>query len=249
MEDVNEIKSFIVRYKDFSKILERQKIIYYKAKFSGLFNGYSSLRNLIIKINTKEAFDYNIFEILNIKTAEVKTHTPFLRNLLDVNGTHGQSNLFINSFIKSFIPIKKRDCFLLNDFKDYYIEEEKVFLNGRIDLIIQSLDPEKRFAIIIENKIYARDQYRQLTRYNNFLKTKKLDNCQKIIFYLTPNGINPSSESISNELLTELKDNNILYNISYKKDIVNWLNGIIEHIQSNKIKYQIEQYLKIISNL
>lgn len=241
-----EISNFLDRYKDFSKQLERQKIFYYKAKFAGLFSGYESLRNAIATFDKKEALQYNIFDILNINTAEVKTHTPFLRNLLDPIGTHGQAGLFLSSFIQNFIPTDKRDFFILPDRHDYHIEEEKLIQNGRIDIYIHSIDPKKKFGIIIENKLFAGDQYLQLNRYYDFIKGRKYKDLQMIMFYLTIDGNDPSTYSIDKKLMTELKERNILLNLSYKTDIKNWLQSLIVSIESNKVKYLIEQYLKTI---
>ncbi|MBW1616083.1 MAG: hypothetical protein JRJ49_06030 [Deltaproteobacteria bacterium] len=85
----NSLIRFTENYKEFSKRIEKQKIIYYETKFTGLLLGYNSLQNIIKIFNRKEASDYNIFDILNIKGAETKTHTPFLCNLLNPEGTHG----------------------------------------------------------------------------------------------------------------------------------------------------------------
>jgi hypothetical protein len=156
MNNLTELSYFLERYNDFSKRLERQKIIHYIAKFDGLFNGYDSLKSLIATFNEREAYHYNIFDILNIKTAEVKTHTPFLRNLLDPNGTHGQKDLFLKSFIQNFIPKDKREFFELSDRNDYNIEEEKPILGGRIDIFLESINPKKKFGLIIEKQIICR---------------------------------------------------------------------------------------------
>jgi hypothetical protein len=242
-----EISVFLERYKDFSVRLERQKILHYKTKFDGLLSGYDSLKNLLEVFNKKEASQYNIFDILNIKAAEVKTHTPFLQNLLTPNGSHAQGNLFLNSFIQNFIPSEKRDFFVLSDTNDYHIEEEKPIRNGRIDIYIQSINPYKKFAIIIENKLYAADQELQLNRYYDFIRGKYTDK-QIMMFYLTIHGIDPSSFSINRKLMTEVKDRKILYNLSYKTDIKYWLQNLKTNIEADKVRYLIEQYLEIIDN-
>jgi hypothetical protein len=249
MSSLSEISIFLDRYKDFSKRLERQKIAHYKAKFGGLLSGYYSLRKVITVFNQKEAFNYNIFEILNIKTAEVKTHTPFLKNLLNPNGSHGQSDLFLNSFIQNFIPQNKRDFFMLSDIDDYLIEQEKPILKGRIDIYIQSLNPKNKFGIIIENKLHAEDQKLQLNRYYDFINGRKYGDHQMIMFYLTIDGSDPSNYSIDMNLLAELKRRNIFYNLSYRTDIYNWLHVVLNSIKADKLKYLVEQYLEIIKHL
>ena len=244
------ISGFLDRYKDFSKRMERHRIIHYKTNFDGLLKGYNSLKNRIDSRNKKEAIDFNIFQILHIETKEVQTHTPFLKNLLSPAGTHGQGDLFLRSFIQKFIPKKKRACFGLNNYHDYNVVEEKHTLHGRIDIYIYSLDPKKKFGIIIENKLFAHDQNRQLERYYDFLtKDKQFDTQEMMIFYLTIDGRDPTPDSIDKKSLKSLKDNNEFRSISYNEDIKNWLKDIILKVQADKVKYSIYQYLNIIDNL
>lgn len=247
--NLSEMVFFIDRYKEFSNQIEGQKIIYFKALFNGLLSGYDSLKSLITACDKKEASYYNIFSILNIKTAEIITHTPFIRNLLSTDGTHGQADLFLSSFIHSFIPSEKKDFFVLPSTDEYYIEEEKSIINGRIDIYIQSINQNKKFGIIIENKLYAGDQYLQLSRYYDYLNLLNYDDQQIMILYLTIDGNDPSTSSIDKKLLIDLKNRNIFRNLSYKTDIKNLLENLIPKIQADKVKYQIEQYVETIKNL
>jgi hypothetical protein len=240
------IIDFLDSFANFSKQLQKQRIVFFKAKTDGLLNGFNSLKNIINTFNEKEAVHYNIFEILNIRKAEVKTHTPFLTNLLKPNGSHGQKNLFLSSFIENFIPKEKRDNFILSDIEDYQIDAEKIIYSGIIDISIQSLSIRKKFGIIIENKLNAGDQEKQLFRYYKYLKERNYNENQTMIFYLTIEGNDPSSTSINDTLKNELKNKSILINLSYKNDIRSWLQNIIKDIKSDKVRYQIEQYLQII---
>jgi len=249
MNNILETSNFLDRYKDFSKRLERQKIIHYKTKFNGLFNGFDSLRSVLATFDKKESFSYNIFDVLNIGTAEVITHTPFLINLLNPNGSHGQANLFLESFIHKFIPKEKKDYFILTDINDYHIEEEKPFQNGRIDIYIQSIDTNQKFVIIIENKLLAGDQQHQLKRYFDFLKARNFKDEHMMMFYLTIEGNDPSPYSINTKLMNELNTKEILKNLSYKIDIKEWLQGLMIKIESDKMKFIVQQYLKTIDKL
>ena len=248
--NLTEISSFLDRYRDFSKRLERQKIVHYKTKFDGFLSGYGSLKNIVKAIDRKEARGFNIFNILNIRFSEIKAHTPFLKNLLNPNGSHGQGGLFLNSFIQELIPQEKRKHFELNNFSNYNIIEEKPIHNGRIDIYIHSLDPKRKFNIIIENKLFAGDQQDQIKRYYKFLHGgKELKNDEIMIFYLTITGVDPSAFSIEEELREKLKNNKVLKNISYNGDIKNWLTNLIQDVQSNKVKDLIIQYLNILKTL
>lgn len=247
INNLKTIANFIDRYNDFSKHIERQKIAHYKTKFDGLISGYESLRDIIATFNKREAVEFNIFDILNIKMAEVKTHTPLLKNLLNPNGSHAQSDLFLKSFIQQFIPENKRDFFILSDKNDYNIEEEKLIQNGRIDIYLQSINSKKNFSLVIENKLFANDQYLQLNRYYDFLKERKYEDHQLMMFYLTIDGNDPSSYSINKDLMTELKKRNILCNLSYKKDINNWLTSLQNEIKAKNVKHIVNQYLETIN--
>ncbi|MBW1616082.1 MAG: PD-(D/E)XK nuclease family protein [Deltaproteobacteria bacterium] len=158
---------------------------------------------------------------------------------------------FLTSFIEEFIPKDKKEFFTLPNSRHYLIEEEKFTRYGRIDIYIDSLDSEKKFGIVIENKLYAQDQHKQIKRYYEFLKTNKFaaPNNQMMIFYLTIHGGNPDKHSIDPQLKQELTDKKILKNISYKKDIKNWLQKTTPSIQADKVKYSVIQYVNNIERL
>lgn len=247
--DSRNIINLIEGYKEISTRLEYQKILFYKTKFNGLLTGYNSLKSLLDKIERSEANSYNIFSILNVENDEVKTHTPFLTNLLDPFETHSQKELFLKSFLDEFIPAEKRKNFYLDKTDDYSVTKEKRTSKGTIDIYITSINSKRRFGIVIENKIYASDQELQLYRYYEFLKRRNFENEQFIIFYLTIDGSDPSEYSINKDTLYELKSKNALKNISYKKDIYKWLSGLLHQIKSEKVRYSIAQYLNTIENL
>lgn len=47
---------------------------------------------------------FNVFSILGLQTREVRTHSAFLRELLDPKGSHGLKD----AFLKAFVQILKR---------------------------------------------------------------------------------------------------------------------------------------------
>ena len=222
---------------------------HYKTRFEGLLNGYGTLRKILREQDKKEAEKYNLFDILNIESAETKTHTPFLANLLNTNGTHGQQNLFLTSFINTFIPESKRNNFLLTNTNDYWIKEEHPFSDGRIDILIRANNTDKKFGFILEIKLNAGDQENQITRYHTYLHSLGLQEHEMIIFYLTIDGKDPTAFSIDPEKLLELKEKNIFFNISYRKDILGWLQNLLPQIQARKVTEIIKQYMDTIQTL
>lgn len=247
---LKQIAEFLDRYKSFQTRHLDEKISHYKSDFENLLTGYKK-RNINLKTRErKEATRFNIFDILNIRAAETTTHTPFLKNLLDPAGTHGQGNLFLETFLKTFIPLDKTANFELQNDDDYNLIEEKATRGGRIDIYIESLDISNRFGIIIENKIYAGDQPKQLERYYDYLiETLKFKPYQMMMFYLTVDGSSPSQYSLDVELRNSLMAEGILKSISYKKDITKWLNHSSKDIEAFKVKELIRQYLKTIQHL
>ncbi len=246
--NIKDIKIFLQSYKNFEKQNENNKILYYKWKYDNLFSGYKAIKNTIKIYNRKFSENYNIFKVLGIQTSEVKAHTPFLYNLLDPKGSHGQGDLFLMTFFNKFIDEDKRESLILSNTDDYYLRMEKRANDkGRMDIYITSKDLNKSFGIVIENKIYAGDQEDQLDRYDNFLRTQGFDT--KILIYLTPWGNNPSEKSISKEKRETLKENKDLINLSYHYDIKSWLEETIPRVESEKMKTLINEYLEVINDL
>lgn len=162
----------------------------------------------------KRGENFNIFDVLGLSTNEVRLHSAFLAELLKPNGDHGLGDKFLDSFIKQVIKkvdpnfvIDKQTCQVFVEHPIGTITED-YSEGGRIDLLIQD---KNNHAIVIENKINAGDQYKQLLRYHNWA-TK---NSQKyVLIYLTKKGTDAkeySAEDIDYQ------------RISYKEDILNWL--------------------------
>lgn len=121
------------------------------------------------------------------------------------------------SFLKT-TGIISADDVSPNDFKIIDVEREKVFSNGRLDLFISCKVKNKNYVIIIENKIFARDQYEQMDRYIEFANNYQAD--IKKVFYLTLMGNAPSEDSAS-----DLSKVNL---ISYYNEILTWIENCIK---------------------
>ena len=158
---------------------------------------------------------YNIFDVLNLKTNEVRTHSAFLASLLNPKGNHGMKDAYLRAFVKNVIKdnsfkfiTKKADVYVEYSIGTYNADKTE---GGRIDILISSGEN----AIIIENKIYADDQENQIIRYCNY--AERMFKNGKIL-YLTLFGNQASSYS-ANELVAD-ED---YFPISYESDILDWL--------------------------
>lgn len=257
MTEIIELKRFIENSKEKFKGLENFKIASDKLKFNGLFSGYISLLSAIDKYEKELASEYNIFHILkNVCNKEVITHSPFMADLLDINGKHKQGDLFYKEFLNLLQLGEKQKLFTPTNKYLFFLETEKSIGNiddatiegGRIDILITYRDNEKQFAIAIENKINAIDQSKQLQRYYNYLQLVHHPNF--ILVYLTKRKqefkIPYSIDQITfNSLKSELK----IINICYNPDIINLITKTLSSINAQNIRAILTQYSQILKNL
>lgn len=174
---------------------------------------------------------FNIFEILEIGHLETKTHSPFLAHLLDPTGGHGQGPLFLRLFIGQF-PIHDFDPCSARVKTEHYIGPKTDRTGGRLDI---SLKDGKSRAILIENKIYAGEQERQMDRYREFNK-------HAYLLFLTLDGRVPSNVEAQNM-------RNIIC-VSYATDILLWLRRCrSECPNAHTVRETLNQYIRLIERL
>lgn len=110
---------------------------------------------------------------------------------------------------------------------------------GRIDLLLQGTDD----TLVIENKIFAEDQPKQLFRYYRAFPQSK-------IIYLTRLGQQPSPDSVYQ--LEE--EGGTYYCLSYEQDILRWLKACTDaaacaDVPNEPLKMALAQYRQVIENL
>ncbi|OTG77669.1 hypothetical protein B9T33_15110 [Acinetobacter sp. ANC 5054] len=194
----------------------------------------------------KDHGDYfNLLMLSGVGSSEVFTHTPILKELLDPNGSHGQKDLFLKCFIDYFELEFEID-------HSFSIKREFRCEQGQIDLLLEN----KNKVIIIENKIYAVDQSKQLNRYYDYcIERKKIPT----IIYLTLHGDEPTKsslgkiKSIKGKYFIE-KNNEInsidLQCLSYREDISSWLERTLFLVKETpNIKAALNQYLNLLKML
>jgi len=177
-------------------------------------------------INTSD-YNFNIFSILRNDADEVNLHSQFLCEILSPSGSHSRGTLFLDLFLKEI------------GIDDFATTNAKIGKEYRqIDILIENGDQ----SIILENKIYAQDQERQLERYQNTLleeSDKDID-----LVYLTLDGREPSDNSRGS---IELDDIRL---ISYRIHIDNWLSACIkESALSPGIRETFIQYQRLVRKL
>lgn len=176
---------------------------------------------------------FNIFHICGIEHYET-SHSTILAGILNPNGNHGQGDTFLKAFLESVSnPIWLSEF----DTKTASVKTEYDTSNGRIDILITN---DKNQAIIIENKIYAPDQPKQLIRYDKFAK-KTFHKGNYAILYLTLWGDEASKESAEG----------VTYQcISYRTTILKWLDKCMQlSVQRPLIRETLIQYSNLIKEL
>lgn len=182
--------------------------------------GEDSIRELLKKLstcneNSSENSDntYNIFEVLGVEYKEVIV-CRFIGDLLDPKGRHGLGCM----------PLK----YFINDILEGGVTDDKELENASVNLE-EHIDNDRRTDIVIylqdkiypiEVKIWAEDQPKQLEDYYRYYFS---DNKENKIYYLTPNGRDPSEGSKG-----KLDKNEQISCISFKEHICDWLKKIQE---------------------
>ena len=187
---------------------------------------------------------FNVFNVLGMSTDEVHTHSAFIAELLNPQGSHGCGDEFLKAFIEIIpglegfeietVRAKAQVELSIGRINEDYTE------GGRLDIIAYT----DIHAIIIENKIYAGDKYNQLLRYHEYAESRYKNNNR--ILYLTLDGGSPSEGSTGKQM----KEGKDYYSISYARDITNWLQRCIAIAVSKPlVRETLFQYLNLIKQL
>ena len=162
---------------------------------------------------------FNVFLILRKSTDEVDLHSRFLHALLC-----RASNLA--DFLRTFVPE-------VDQLRSERSEVERE--SDNIDIRIR--DGESRRSVVIENKIWAGDQPRQLQRY---AETEKAAGYEPHLVYLTLDGRDASRESAGDLEYTRL---------SYR-DLPPWMKRCQRRaFDEPALRESAAQYLQLIAKL
>lgn len=193
--------------------------------------------------------DFNIFRVMGLQNDEVHTHSAMIAALLDPNQSHGAKETFLNLFVEQIKILNE----YVGKIRTATVDTERpigVLSNdketgGRLDVVLDiELIDGKKVLIVIENKIFAGDQNKQICRYINYAQEVKKNNdySEFFIFYLTLSGDDPSKNSTNG-----LKE---YHTLSYKSDIFNWLEKCLEKTYDRPlVRETIIQYKNLIASL
>ena len=196
--------------------------------------------------------NYNLFSILNIERYELK-HSALIANLLDPKGSHGCGDAFLRAFFEIALkgtayPFESSTP--PQSYTEHYTGPIVGDTGGRIDILVESKSSSyglknSRYGLIIENKIYAGDQDKQLTRYDNYGK-ETFGADRYLLVYLTLYGCDASKESTATKSAEEVG----YLRLSYAEDILRWLEQCVR-LADNKplVRESLNQYIRTIKQL
>lgn len=213
--------------------------------FHDLFAAYEQQKSYHDE-RVKNGDYFNVFNVLGLSSNETRTHSAFLAELLNPYGSHGMGDLFLKKFLL-YAHIEDLNL----ETKNAYVEVERSIgeidedyeHGGRIDLIVESAAGK---GIIIENKIYAVDQPKQLVRYHNYAEATYSD---YRLLYLSLDKGEASVDSTKGNNVQLISGEDYL-SITYRNEILKWLNDCLEELPKDKVVYIIlKQYIDLLKQL
>lgn len=210
-------------------------------RFEFLLKNIGNILEQNKKLEKLKGENFNLFIILDRERDEVKTHSAFISELLKPDGSHGMGDAFIRLFFDMLVQNNYLDDYNRDSLYETSIEVEKAVgnildIDSRLDIYISN----KELQICIENKIYAKDQKKQLERYKSFLDRNKSK--KHLLIYLSLFGKEYSQ--------SELEKDSQYICLSYKDDILNWLKECLKAAVDYPIlRESIKQYIILLKSL
>ena len=196
-----------------------------------IFENISKNIEKMRKDNFPKTGKMNILNVIN-KTHYENYNSDIIAYLLNPSNKHYQKDIYLKMFLGNL------DFSIdINDLKNISVSREYRTNEGRrIDIYIESDD----WGLIIESKIHAKEQEKQLQHYYEFVKTKrKKDNIY--ILFLTLDGAD------SKTFKKDRKDKTSVYkSITWAGHILPWVEEILTQESVLKdhldLKAGLEQY-------
>lgn len=207
------------------------------ATYSKLIKDASRILKHQKEISILKGENFNVFSILKMETKENATHSAFLGELLNPEGSHNMGTIFLKLFLET-IDLEHIDLDSAQVKLEHYIGErdDSAKTGGRMDIFIYDKNYK---TICIENKIDAPDQDVQIQRYYNYNTAKNK------VYYLTKEGEEPGDSSKGN-----LNSGEHFHNLSYSVDIIQWLTSCMKEASTYPIlRESINQYIILIKKL
>lgn len=208
----------------------------FEQEFARLRDEYLAVQEKAELADREEAPRFNVFRRFRLKEVG---HSAFLADLLDPQGSHGQGDLFLRHFMRycrSCLGDSAGDVFS-SDYEfmtGWKISTEKdIRPFGRLDIVVEN--PDHGVLIVIENKVDASEGRHQMQKYGTWLQGLDENYSRQALLLLTPTG----AESISHGGVP-------YYRLSYRRDIVGWLESALAEVTAVRIRGTLAQYFDAI---
>lgn len=192
---------------------------------------------------------FNVFSLCGVNHYEL-WHSRILAEFLNPQGTHGFSN---GELLKSFFAMLSKKCPEKSCVFDLFDENTVVKTElpekiggesiGRFDIYLESW--RNKAICIIENKIFAGEQFDQLIRYSKWLGEKEKGGYKTCLVFLTLDG----HESVTAK--NDVEYLRLAYQDTEKGfDVVSWLQECCQ-LACNKpfVRETLAQYVQHIKNI
>ena len=233
-----DVEAFLTRYKDFTTQQTAQRFQAFAAGFRHMRAALRTIKAFGETLEQQRAPRFNLFQLLGVAENEVGTHSALLADLLRPEGTHGQGTLFLDAFL----------TYCQKKWADFPRPQEttasvlwtvgpKNTHWGNLDLVIEA--PQCKLLLVIENKIHASEQPRQLWRYAQWMQQQTAYPLMgKALLYLTPDGrCSTTAAGV------------YYYRLSYHGDVAAWLRSILHELHASHVREALRQYLDILPTL
>lgn len=202
-----------------------------------------------IAIRKSQEETFNIFTTLLKRDDEVHLHSRFISTILDPKGTHKFREVFLHHFLHVI------DSAFSYELSSLEIIPSEINWTEYKEIDVLMIDRRKQTALILENKINARDanheEEGQLERYYRRIMEEDRIPAKNIeVYYLRPNRNTPPSDySVSKSgRYKELPEKVRL--ISYEQEIDEWLRLCIKEASTSPfVRETLNQYLKLINDM
>lgn len=207
-----------------------------------------NILNQRIKDREEHEDNFNVFDLMCNRRDEKGLHSRFLSILLDPHGSHKMKDTFVKLLVERLDLPFEYDLSSL----EVYPNEKDTQEHKWIDILL--IDRKRKSAIIIENKIGARDSNHdgegQIERYYRIITQEEgIPEESTSVIYLSLDREAPSDESVATSgLFPELPDK--VQSIHYGVEILDWLKNCVKESYNRPIlRETITQYIKLIESM
>ncbi len=207
-----------------------------------------SILNQRIKDREEHEDNFNLFDLMCNRYDEVNLHSRFLSILLDPRGSHKMKDTFVRLFAEKLnLPFEYSISSL-----EVYPNEKDTHEHKKIDILL--IDRKFKSAIIIENKIGARDSNHedegQIERYYRIItQDEGIPSESTSVVYLSIDRDGPTDESVATSgQFPELKEK--VLSINYGNEILDWLRSCVKESYNRPIlRESIIQYIRLVEEM